>query len=109
MKYVINSEIEHNLLPQQDTFDHSRDGTAAREFKDAAVAGISFALAGLMAKEAIELVFPRGEFRETMSNGALTAGMTLGSVVFAAGSITAARWRRDEIHHRRKANELKND
>lgn len=82
--------------------------TAGKEFRDAVVAAAGFVAAGFIAREAVELVIPESSFREAAANSVSSIGLTVGAVVFAAGSLTAAKWRRDEIVHRRTANKLRN-
>lgn len=89
-----------------DAAEHHR-GVAEKDFRDAALTAAGFAMATLIAREAIELVLPDNKFREEISTRIVTLGLATAGAVFGAGSIAASRAKYHEIQELRAAEELK--
>lgn len=74
---------------------------ASKEFRSAITASLVFGATAFLAHEALEHALPEGPFRDASSDTVLALGCIAAGVTAAAGSITAAFWRIDEIRYLR--------
>jgi hypothetical protein len=82
---------------------------ARREFKSAIATSIAFGTASFIAYETIEHMLPESTFREAASHTVLALGGLAAGVTAAAGTLTAAMWRIDEMRYLRAEHKLRHD